>query len=492
MMDQILIVDDVPQNLDLLADLLEPEGYQLLVASSGQEALKVARLARPSLILLDVVMPDLGGFEVCRQLKADAATAAIAVIFTTARDDERSVVEGFRAGGIDYIAKPLRRDEVLARVRTHLAVHRLTQDLRGQATALGEANEALRREIARRQDAESAFDAADGRLSLLSERESMRWDADGLVGSSPTMLAILESLKRVRDFATTTVLITGESGTGKELVARAIHSESSRARHSFVPVNCSAVPGDLMESLFFGHKRGAFTGADRDRKGYFDLARGGTLFLDEVGDMPLPLQAKLLRVLESGAFLPLGGDRELKADVRIVAATNVDLEQRIRDGRFRQDLYYRLARFTVRTPPLRERRDDIPLLARHFLRVFSLEMTRAPPVLGAAALHALERYDFPGNVRELKNIIERALINCDAPQICPDHLALPEKGPPRSAERASPPSFGDVPLNLQAAERFLIERALGACKGNVAVAARMLGVPRMRIYRRLRGGEPAA
>jgi DNA-binding NtrC family response regulator len=188
----------------------------------------------------------------------------------------------------------------------------------------------------------------------------------------------------------------------------------------------------------------------------------------------------------------LGGDRELKADVRIVAATNVDLEQRIRDGRFRQDLYYRLARFTVCTPPLRERRGDIRLLARHFLRVFSLEMTRAPPVLGAAALHALERYDFPGNVRELKNVIERALINCDAPEICPGHLALPERSPPRSPEKAGLPSFDEVPLNLQAAERFLIERALGACKGNVAVAARMLGVPRMRIYRRLRGGEPAA
>jgi DNA-binding NtrC family response regulator len=491
---QILVIDDVPANLSLLADLLEPEGYQLLVASSGEEGLEVVRASLPSLILLDVMMPDLNGYEVCRRVKADPVTKEIPVIFITARDDEGSVVEGFRAGGIDYITKPLRREEVLARVRTHLSVHRLARDLKVQAAALTEMNETLRREMARRLEAESAFDAADGRLSLLAEREAKRWNADGFVGKSRTMIAILESLSRVRDFATTTVLITGESGTGKELVARAIHAESSRARHPFVPVNCSAVPAELMESLFFGHRRGAFTGADRDKKGFFELARGGTLFLDEVGEMPLGLQAKLLRVLESGAFLPIGADREQKADVRVVAATNANLEEKIGDGRFRQDLYYRLARFTVRTPPLRERREDVPLLAEHFLRMFALEMTREPPRLGDAAVSALQAYDFPGNVRELKNIIERALIECGGREIAPEHLALPARVLPKLSADAvvAATGLGELPLNLQAAEKFLIERALGLCNGSVASAARMLGIPRMRIYRRLGGGGDSA
>jgi DNA-binding NtrC family response regulator len=487
--DQILVIDDVPPNLDLLADLLEPEGYQLLVASNAAEALKVAAAALPSLILLDVMLPDMSGYEVCRRLKAAPSTAEIPVVFTTARGDEASVVEGFRAGGIDYITKPLRRDEVLARVRTHLTVHQLARNLRAQAAALTAANEALRSEIAKRQEAESAFDAVDGRLSLLSEREAKRWNAAGFVGQSRTMIAILESLRRVRDFATTTVLITGESGTGKELVARAIHSESSRAQKPFVAVNCSAVPPDLMESLFFGHRRGAFTGADRDRKGFFELARGGTLFLDEVGEMPLALQAKLLRVLESGAFLPVGADREVESDARVVAATNADLERKIADGQFRQDLYYRLARFTVRTPPLRERREDVPLLAEHFLRMFALEMTRTPPTLSGAAVRALQEYGFPGNVRELKNVIERALIECGGREIQPEHLSLPTQAPVADARAAIPTGVDELPMNFQAAERFLIERALGLSNGNVAVAARMLGIPRMRIYRRITGAR---
>ena len=492
MIDQILVIDDVPANLDLLADLLEPEGYQLLVASNGAEGLKVAEAALPSLVLLDVMLPDLGGYEVCRRLKADLKTAEIPVIFTTARGDEASVVEGFRSGGIDYITKPLRRDEVLARVRTHLTVHRMARNLKAQASELTAANDALRSEIAKRQEAESAFDAANGRLSLLAEREAKRWNAAGFVGRSRTLIAILESLRRVRDFATTTVLITGESGTGKELVARAIHSESSRAQKGFVPVNCSAVPPELMESLFFGHRRGAFTGADRDRKGFFELARGGTLFLDEVGEMPLALQSKLLRVLESGAFMPVGADREVQADVRVVAATNADLERKIADGTFRQDLYYRLARFTVRTPPLRERREDIPLLAEHFLRIFAFEMSRVPATLSDAAVQTLRAYDFPGNVRELKNVIERALIDCAGREIQPEHLSLPTKLPIVGSPIPVTPSVDELPMNIRAAERFLIDRALVLSNGNVAVAARMLGIPRMRIYRRIAGARGAA
>ena len=486
MSEQILIIDDVPANIDLLIDLLEPKGYQVLAASSGEEALRIAEAAVPSLVLLDVVMPRLDGYEVCRRLKKNEATAGIPVIFITGRDDPDAIVEGFRAGGLDYIAKPFHTEEVLMRVQTHLAVHELTRRLQAHASELTDANEKLRREIALRREAERAFDDADGRLSLLSEREEERWGIQGFIGRSPLVTSVVDAVRRVQGVATTSVLITGESGTGKELVARAIHFGGSRAKHPFVPVNCSAVPAELAESLFFGHRRGAFTGADRDRKGCFELAHRGTLFLDEVGDMPALLQAKLLRVLESGCFTSVGGEREQQADVRIVAATNVDLEERVRDGRFRQDLYYRLARFTVRTPPLRERPEDIPLLAEHFVRVLSLEMARRPPLFGDDALARLRRYEFPGNVRELKNVIERALIESGGAEIRASHLGLASTPPP--AAKASPrrlPVAGDLPLNLEAAERALIDRALSESGGNVAEAARMLGVPRMRIYRRL-------
>jgi DNA-binding NtrC family response regulator len=485
--ERILVVDDAAANVDLLADLLEPEGYQLLVASTGEQALEVALSTAPSLILLDVMLPDLDGYEVCRRLKAHDAIATTPVIFITARDEPTALLEAFRAGGVDYITKPFHRHEVVMRVKTHLSLHRLSVNLQEKADGLARANETLRAEIARREQAELAFDAASGQLSLIVEREAQRWNVDGFVGQSATMAAILESLRRVRDFATTSVLITGESGTGKELVARAIHSGSSRARRPFVPVNCSAVPAELMESLFFGHRRGAFTGADRDRKGYFELAQGGTLFLDEVGDMPLPLQGKLLRVLEDGKFLPVGASEEQVADVRVVAATNANLERSIGEGRFRQDLFYRLARFSVRTPPLRERPEDIQPLAEHFLRTFGLEMSKKPPTLGSAALGALLVHDFPGNVRELKNIIERALIECRGGEISPADLALPERRSSLQggAQLGKLPSVEGLPLNLEAAEHALIERALGLCKGNVAQAARLLGVPRMRIYRRM-------
>jgi DNA-binding NtrC family response regulator len=483
MTERILIVDDAAANVDLLVDLLEPESYELLVASTGEQALEVNRTARPSLILLDLMLPDLDGYEVCRRLKAGHPETP--VIFITARDEPAALLEAFRVGGVDYITKPFHKGEIVMRVKTHLALYRLRVSLQEKADGLARANESLRAEIARRERAELACDAANGQLSLIAEREAERWNVDGFVGKSATMGAILESLRRVRDFATTSVLITGESGTGKELVARAIHSGSSRARRPFVPVNCSAVPAELMESLFFGHRRGAFTGADRDRKGYFELAQGGTLFLDEVGDMPLPLQAKLLRVLEDGKFLPVGGSEEQVADVRIVAATNANLERSIGEGRFRQDLFYRLARFSVRTPPLRERQEDIEPLAEHFLRTFGMEMSRKPPSLGPAALNALLSYDFPGNVRELKNIIERALIECRGSEIAPSDLGLPDC---QAASTSKPRPFArvdDLPLNLEAAERALIERAIAVCKGNVAHAARLLGVPRMRIYRRL-------
>jgi DNA-binding NtrC family response regulator len=492
---RVLIVDDVPANVDVLVAILEPAGYEVLVATGGERALALAGEAHPSLVLLDVVMPGMDGFETCRKLKARVETAPIPVVFLTARGDTDSLLAGFEAGGVDYVTKPFHQEEVLARVRTHVELYSLARSLKEKAAALSVANRRLREEIRRRQQAEDALATAGGHLSLLSEQEAQRWGLEGFVGRSPTLGGILQEVRRLQDFPTTGVLITGESGTGKELVARALHFGSPRGSRPFIAVNCSAVPAELAESLFFGHRQGAFSGATRDRKGHFELADGGTIFLDEVGDMPAALQAKLLRVLEDGRLLPVGAEREVKVDVRVLAATNVDLARKIAAGTFRQDLYYRLARFTIRTPPLRERKDDIALLAAHFLQVFAREMGRQPPPLNPAALAALEAYDFPGNVRELKNLVERALIASNGGEIRPEHIAILDRETDPPIERPAPkPAIAsptdDLPYNLEEAERVLIRRALDRCGGNVAQAARLLGVPRMRIYRRL-GTDPA-
>ncbi|MCZ6676139.1 MAG: sigma-54 dependent transcriptional regulator, partial [Candidatus Poribacteria bacterium] len=309
------------------------------------------------------------------------STADIPVIFITAKNKTESLVEGFRIGGVDYITKPFEKEEVLIRVDTHLKINRLTKVFLQTSIELAGANRALQQEIGRRKQAEDARQTADERLSLISQREAERWGIAGFVGKSQTIAKILKDISRLQTTGTVSVLITGESGTGKELIARAIHFGGPRAKRPFIPVNCSAVPRDLAESEFFGHIRGAFTGANTDRKGHFELADGGTLFLDEIGDMPLELQAKLLRVLEDGIVTPVGGTRSKQVDVRILAATNTDLEAKIAEGLFRSDLYFRLAEFPVPIPPLRERPEDIPLLAEHFLHLFSTEMELEKPML---------------------------------------------------------------------------------------------------------------
>ena len=302
------------------------------------------------------------------------------------------------------------------------------------------------------------------------------------------MRTILRSVQTLQGAGVTSVLIAGESGTGKELVARAIHFGSGRSEGPFVPVNCGAIPREMAESLLFGHERGAFTGAEREKAGYFELADGGTLFLDEVGEMSQEVQVKLLRVLEDGRVMPLGARQERAVDVRVLAATNADLRTRMEAGTFLQDLYFRLARFTVYVPPLRERKEDIPLLSAHFLRLFSAEMGREAPGLSRAALSALDAYDFPGNIRELKNMIERALLESSgAEEIGPQHLQFLR--PPPKAEVPTPAAeeSGEVAWpNFERDELERVKQALTQTKGNVVAAARLLGTNRMRIYRLLR------
>jgi len=485
--NKILIVDDNPTNLQVLTDALEPSGYHILVAPNGEIALKTAALALPDLILLDVMMSGLDGLETCRRLKANEATRDIPVIFISARGEMQVLVEGFRAGGADYITKPFHAEEVLVRVENHLKRVRLTRELVEKNSELLATNERLRKETGRREKVEQDLQTADQKLGIISERETKRWGIAELVGESKTIRDILDYIQKLHNFGATSVLMTGESGTGKELIARAIHFGGPRAEGAFVPVNCVAIPKDLAESMFFGHVKGSFTGAISDRKGYFELAHGGTLFLDEIGDMPLLLQAKLLRVLEDGKVTPVGSTTEQKVDVRILAATNVDLHAKIAEGAFRQDLYFRLARFTVFTPPLRDRPEDVALLATHFLKLFATEMGIKVPHLSAPALQILERYHFPGNVRELKNIIERGLIESAGAQIQPAHLHLiaPAGAAAQPSKSANFPQPQELPLNIEEAESLLIQRALTQTGGNITEAARLLGIHRTRIYRKL-------
>jgi len=305
----------------------------------------------------------------------------------------------------------------------------------------------------------------------------------------------LSNLTPLSQAHTVSVLITGESGTGKELIARAIHRRGPNHNRPFIPVNCSAIPGELAESLLFGHRAGAFTGAAHDHKGYFETAEDGTLFLDEISSMPLDLQSKLLRILETKCIQRLGDQAEKKINVRVVAASNQDLQTRIAEGSFRQDLYYRLARFIITLPTLREIPEDVPILANHFIRMFSAEMNIDPPTLSPDILSALQAYSFPGNVRELKNLMERAVLMCSGREILPEHI-------PFDTGRLSPiqPTTGgssihinaadDIPFNLADAEVYLFRRALKKSDGNMAAAARLLGVGRQKVYHVLARKKP--
>jgi DNA-binding NtrC family response regulator len=375
----VLVVDDEPLNLELLDQELGAAGYRVVRASSGEEALARATRAPPDLVLLDVRMPGLDGFETCRRLKASEVTRGIPVIVLTALTETLEKVRAFREGAVDYVTKPFEPEELLARVGTHIA---------------------LRREI-------EAHRRSRATLSLWVEET--RPGHDALLGESPALQRVREHIAQVGP-TDSTVLVQGETGTGKELVARAIHARSARRERPLIKLNCAALPRELVESELFGHERGAFTGATQQRQGRFELADGGTLFLDEVGELPLEAQAKLLRVLQEREFERIGGTRSLRVDVRVVAATNRDLQAEVDAGRFRADLYFRLAVFPIALPPLRERREDIPLLLQHFAVRTARRLGRAVEGLAPTFVERARAYGWPGNIRELENLVERALI----------------------------------------------------------------------------------
>lgn len=490
---KILVVDDIAENRELLSDTLEPEGYRISIAPNGEVALKVAQANPPDLILLDLMMPGMNGFEVCQRLAQLEMTQAIPIVFITAVSDTSSLVEGFRVGAVDYITKPFKAEEVLIRVRTHLTNHRLTQAYKEKVQELQESNARMREEMQRRQTAEISLELADAALSLISEQEAKRWGLEAFIGRGQAMHEMIEGIRKLQDVDSASVLIRGESGTGKELVARALHHSGRRRDKRFIAVNCAAIPTELAESLFFGHVKGAFSGANQSRKGYLELADGGTLFLDEIGDMPLSLQAKLLRALEDGSIMPVGSADEKRFNVRFLSATNVDLKERIDRGEFRQDLYFRIASYVFELKPLRERKEDIDLFVTHFIHRLSEERSIDPPSLSKKARQALMDHPFPGNVRELKSIIERALIESRGQTIEPCHLLLvnPERRPSPLTDPANDNNLAEsLPYNLEQAEVELVRRAMEKENGNVSKAAQLMGINRTKIYRILSHSNP--
>ena len=443
---RILVVDDHVEMGRLLADQLQDVGYAVELSTSGAEAVAAVR-ARPfEVVLCDLRMKDVDGFDVLAA--ARAADPALPVLIMTAFGAVESAVEAMKRGAYHYFTKPFRLDEVLLHVQRALDQRRLREE-----------NRTLRRVAAER-----------SRLAAM-------------VGRGPAMRALYELIERVADSGAP-VLVRGESGTGKELVARALHFEGPRREGPFVPVNCTALPPALLESELFGHVRGSFTGATAPRRGLFVEADGGTLFLDEIGDMSPDLQAKLLRVLEGGEVRAVGADAARRVDVRLVAATHQDLERRIREGRFREDLFYRLNVIPLRVPPLRERREDIPLLVEHFVAQARQRNPRSRVTqLAPEAVAALARMSWPGNVRELENLVERLVVLGDREVVGPELLRLHA---PASAEQELPAPARKEVLSLRQVEDEYIAWAVAQCGGNKTRAAELLGIDVSTIHRRER------
>jgi DNA-binding NtrC family response regulator len=411
----VLAVDDTPDNISVLVDTLGSEGCRVLVATNGKEALEQAAYAQPDLILLDVVMPGLDGFETCRRMKSGDATRDIPIIFMTVLDNLTDKILGFELGAVDYITKPFRHEEVIARVDTHLRMRRLQAELTSMNTEL-ELRVAQR--TADLQSALKKLEQMKNRLQqenkYLQSEISENFEFRGIVGDSRALRDVLAKVDMVAP-SMTTVLICGETGTGKELIARAIHERSQRSHVPMVKLNCSAMSAGLIESELFGHVKGAFTGATDRRIGRFELADGGTFFLDEVSELSLEAQVKLLRVLQEREFEPVGSARTVRVDVRVIAATNRDLRADVDAGRFRADLYYRLNVFPIEVPPLRRRREDIQMLAAHFLDRSARRIGKTFKGIPPDVLDRLRLHDWPGNIRDLQNTIERAAILSVAP-----------------------------------------------------------------------------
>jgi two-component system nitrogen regulation response regulator NtrX len=451
MKDWVLVVDDEAGVRASLAGILGDEGYAVQAVESGEAALEALETRRFDLVLLDVWLPGQDGLEVLRRIREGHAELPVVVI--SGHGTIETAVKAVRLGAQDFVEKPLSLEKTVLAVRNALRQRRLESQLR-------ELRERL-----------------DERYAMVGESEGVRRLRAEIAQAAPS---------------NGRVLIFGENGTGKELVARAIHAQSHRAAAPFVEVNCAAIPEELIESELFGHTKGAFTGALAARKGKFELADGGTLFLDEIGDMSLKTQAKVLRALQEQRIEPVGGTGGVEVDVRVIAATNKDLEAEIRAGRFRDDLYFRLNVIPFHVPPLRERREDIPLLTRHFLQLLSAEHGRRQREVAPEAMHVLARMPWPGNVRELRNILERLVIMTPGEVIELRHLpaSLAPQLPDPASEAREPPAGGLEDATLVAAreefERRYILQRYRECGGNMSRTAEALGVERSNLYRKMK------
>ena len=445
MVATILVVDDEPQILQTISGLLQDEDFEVLTAPEGEAALKLVREEIPDLVLLDIALPGRDGLEILKDLKDQHPT--LPVIMISAYGSVENAVKATRLGAYDFIEKPPHADKILLSVRNALEMVRLSEE-----------NRRLRQQAA-------------------PVRE--------IIGKSEAIQQLREKLRLVAP-TPASVLITGENGTGKELVARALHFLSRRSHRPFVEVNCAAIPEDLIESELFGHEKGSFTGATSRRQGKFDLAHEGTLFLDEIGDMSLKTQAKILRILEEQRFERVGGSRPIQVDARVVAATNKNLEEEIDKGTFREDLYHRINVIPLHVPPLRERQEDIPLLAQHFLKELAQDSQAPQKTLTSQALEVLAAQPWPGNVRELKNFIWRVFLLTPHPVIDADDLPLEQDTSSHVGNVSALLTLPDFREARARFEREFLRRKLEEHGGSVSATAEAIGLERSHLYRKLR------
>jgi two-component system nitrogen regulation response regulator GlnG len=468
-MPRVLIVDDEPSVVSLVTRSLQKlEGYEVLAAESGEEARAMLAEGGIDVAIFDVLLPGESGLDLMETVKQ--VDSKLPVIFITGGGTAGNAIEAMKAGAFDYLSKPLDVAELRTLVAHAAEIRRL------MTTPVGVAH--------------SVQDAVDS-------------SGDLLVGRSAAMTEVYKSIGRVAP-RNATVLVRGESGTGKELVARSIYQHSERSDKPFLAVNCAAIPETLLESELFGHEKGAFTGADRRRIGKFEQCNGGTLFLDEIGDMPLPLQGKILRLIQDQRFERVGGNETIQTDVRIITATHRNLEEMSEDGRFRTDLYYRLNVFEIVIPPLRDRLEDLPILVGHFLKRISADLKKDVNRISGEAMDVLRAYDWPGNIRELQSILKKAVLNAYGPMLLPEFLPTPLAGSAVSSDNGSDAvgdetcdwdRFADELMDsqtgslydevLQRMERWLITRVLRRTAGNQVQAAGILGITRTTLRSKL-------
>ncbi len=452
-MQRILVIDDEESIRDLLEDFLESKGFEVTTTHDGESGLELLKEDKFDLFLLDLMMPGMSGLDVLKEASMEKISVPSIVI--TAFASVQTAVEAMKLGAFDYINKPFVLEDVHIAIKRALDVSRLQEE-----------NIRLKKELKK------------------------KFGYHKIIGNSQAIQKVIKFIEKIAD-TDSTVLITGESGTGKELVSKTIHYNSSRSRKPFVPLNCAAIPKDILESELFGHEKGAFTGAISTRLGRFELANNGTLFLDEIGELAPSLQVKLLRVLQEKEFERVGGIKTIKVDVRILAATNRDLEKAVKDGIFREDLYYRLNVIPMHLPPLRKMKDDIPLLVEHFINDISKRKKKDPPRISAEALDCFINYRWPGNVRELENLMERLIVLKEGDDVMNEDLPerLSEK---RSAQDGTQKSHRlssegiDLNIMLDDIENNMIMQALEISKGVKSKAANLLGLNRTTLIEKMK------